>query len=255
VVRETGPGNGQSPSELAEPRQRWRLAFACAASDQPDARRDLVATWVDRLAATGLPLASRGAGRARQPLTLGAPLPLGMAAERELADLVLTERLPAWRVREAVGATLPNGYHLVELGDVWLGAPPLAGAVAGADYLVTLASNSDPGPASLRSAADALLAEATVPRVREKGGREVVYDLRPLLTGIEVLGGPPTGLRIRVRFDPERGSGRPEEVLAAVGERLDQPVAASRVVRERLLLADDLAAAVPDERVPSGTAV
>jgi radical SAM-linked protein len=267
VDRESGAGNGQSPSEPAQPRQRWRLAFRCAASDQPDARRDLVAGWVERLAATGLPLASRGAGRARQALALGAPRPLGMAAERELADLVLAERLPAWRVREAVAATLPDGYHLVELGDVWLGAPPLAGAVAGADYRVTLLSHADPGPEILHEAADALLAEASLPRVREKGGRDVVYDLRPLVAGIEILDGPPTSLRIRVRFDPERGSGRPEEVLGALAERLGRPVGAGNTVRERLLLADDLAEHIAEERhpgrspgphprpVPNGTAV
>jgi radical SAM-linked protein len=259
VDRESGAGNGQPPGEPVEPRQRWRLAFRCAASDHPDARRDLVAAWVDRLAATGLPLTSRGAGRARQPLALGAPLPLGMAAERELADLVLTERLPAWRVREAVAATLPGGYQLVELGDVWLGAPPLAGAVAGADYRVTLASDADPGPESLGGAADALLSEPSLPRVREKGGRDVVYDLRPLVAGIEVLGGPSTALRIRVRFDPERGSGRPEEVLGALAERLGRPVAAGSIVRERLLLAEDLGQHVRNEPhsapVPSGTAV
>jgi radical SAM-linked protein len=259
VERESGAGNGQSPGEPAEPRQRWRLAFRCAASDQRDARRDLVPAWIDRLAAAGLPVASRGAARARQALALGAPLPLGMAAERELADLVLTERLPAWRVREAVSATLPSGYDLVELVDVWLGAPPLAGIVAGADYRLTLASDADPGPEPLRGAADALLAEPSLPRVREKGGRDVVYDLRPLLAGIEVIDGPPATLRIRVRFDPERGSGRPEEVLAALAERLGWPVAAGSIIRERLLLADDLEEVVAGERhsarAPSGAAV
>jgi len=164
-----------------------------------------------------------------------------MAAERELADLLLAERLPAWQVREAVEATLPDGCALVELGDVWLGAPALSGAIVGADYRVTLATDDDPGPDTIRSAAEALLAETSVQRVRQKGGRDVAYDLRPLLAAIEVLGGRPTVARIQTRFDPERGSGRPAEVLAALADRLGHPLGTAETVRERLLLAEDLA--------------
>jgi radical SAM-linked protein len=173
-------------------------------------------------------------------LALGAPLPLGMAAERELADLLLAERLPAWQVRAAVTEALPRGCDLVELRDVWLGAPPLAGAIAGADYRVTLAPDGDPGADLVRRATEAFLAEPSVPRVRQKGGREVAYDLRPLITGIAVLGGPPTVLRLRARFDPERGSGRPDEMLGALAERLRHPIVAAETVRERLLLVEDL---------------
>jgi hypothetical protein len=165
-----------------------------------------------------------------------------MAAERELADLILAERLPVWHVRGAVTQSLPSGCDLVELSDVWLGAPPLAGAIVGADYRVALAATprGDPGDNLLRDAAEALLAESTVPRVRQKGGREVAYDLRPLIGGLEVVSGPPTVIRVRAHFDPERGSGRPEEVLAALGDRLGKPIIAAETVRERLLLVEDL---------------
>jgi radical SAM-linked protein len=241
MERDSGASDGERPVRVAEPRQRWRIAFRRPAGDDADSRRDIVPDWLDRLAATGLPLASRGGGRARMALALGAPLPVGMAGERELADVLLAERLPAWRVREAVRATLPSGHDLVELGDVWLGAPPLAAAIAGADYRVTLASDGDRGAEAVRGAAEWLLAEQSVPRVRQKGGREVAYDLRPLVAGIEVLGGPPTVLRVRARFDPERGSGRPDEVLGALSDRLGQPIAAAETVRERLLLAEDFA--------------
>ncbi|MDQ2965226.1 MAG: TIGR03936 family radical SAM-associated protein, partial [Chloroflexota bacterium] len=211
------------------------------AGDGAESRRDLVPDWLDRLAAAGLPLASRGGERARTALALGAPLPVGMAAERELADLLLADRLPAWRVREAVAAALPDGCELVEVDDVWLGAPPLAGSIAGADYRVTLGPDADPGVEVVRGAGESLLAEQSVLRVRQKGGRDVAYDLRPLVAAIEVLPGHPTVLKIRVRFDPERGSGRPDEVLAALGERLGQAIVAAETVRERLLLAEDLA--------------
>lgn len=216
--------------------------FGRAAAANGESARNFVPDWIDRLAATGLPLASRGGVRSRPPLALGAPLPLGMAAERELADLVLAERLPAWQVRAAVTQSLPSSCDLVELTDVWLGAPPLAGAIVGADYRITLAGSlgGDPAADVMHEAVRALLAEPTLPRIRQKGGRDVAYDLRPLVGALDVVPGPPTLLRVRALFDPERGSGRPEEVLAALSDRLARPIAAAAIVRERLLLAEDI---------------
>ena len=51
------------------------------------------------------------------------------------------------------------------------------------------------------------------PREREKGNTTVRYDLRPLLVDVGMAAtGPPPVLRIRTRFDPVLGTGRPEEV-------------------------------------------
>jgi hypothetical protein len=47
-------------------------------------------------------------------------------------------------------------------------------------------------------------------------------------------------VRARTRFHPSLGTGRPEEVLAALADALGRPLTASAIVRERLLLADEL---------------
>ncbi len=164
-----------------------------------------------------------------------------MAAEREIADLQLAERLPAWRVREAVCAAAPGGIAVTNVHDVWLGAPPLTAAVAAADYRVTLVAGASPGANAIREAADRLLAASTLERRRPRGGDSVAYDLRPLLAAIEVAEGPPIVIRVRTRFHPERGAGRPEEVLAALGEALGTPLEPAEIVRQRVLLAEDLA--------------
>jgi hypothetical protein len=166
-----------------------------------------------------------------------------MAAEGELVDVVLTERLPVWRVREALASHLPAGWSLVGVHDVWLGGPALPGRVGGADHLVTLVSGSGEavGGAELVGAAERLLAASSLPRERPKGDRMVHYDLRPLLIGITVVGvGSPVVLRIRTRSHPELGSGRPEEVVAALGDLVGHPLEISSIVRERLLLVDEL---------------
>jgi hypothetical protein len=161
-----------------------------------------------------------------------------MAAEGELIDVVLVERWPAWRVREALADHVPGGWRIVDLADVWLAGPPLAGKVAAADYRIELPANVDVD--ALDRAARDLLATDRLPRERPKGAGTVTYDLRPLLIAIDVEAGPPPAVRARTRFHPELGTGRPEEVLAALGDRLGRPLEAAAIVRERLVLADDL---------------
>ena len=67
------------------------------------------------------------------------------------------------------------------------------------------------------------------------------YDLRPLLVAVAVSDpGPPATLTVRTRFHPELGTGRPEEVVGALGDELGQTLVATSIVRERLVLADEL---------------
>jgi radical SAM-linked protein len=227
------------PSEplSSPPRQRWRLVVARSGDAPRQAGRELTDAWDAALEASGLPVV-RAAGRSRWRVAFGAPLPVEIAAERELVDIVLTELLPAWEVREALTGRLPEGWRLVEIHDVWLGAPSLASQVAAADYRIDL---GDCDGAAITAAAAGLLSAATLPRERPKGGTTVRYDLRPLLIDLSVADpGPPVLLRARTRIDPVLGTGRPEEVLAALAEEAGTPLTAATMVRERLILASDL---------------
>lgn len=80
-----------------------------------------------------------------------------------------------------------------------------------------------------------------LPRERVKGGATVRYDLRPLLLDVSVGDpGPPLLVRARTRFHPVLGTGRPEEVVAALGDQAHVSLVTRSVVRERLILADEL---------------
>lgn len=249
------------PVAPAEARQRWRLVYARSATAPHLAPRDQQAAWEGGLQATGLPIIGLELAPPRPRIAFAAPLTVGLPADRELADLFLAARRPVADVRAALAAHLPDGHRLVELHDVWLGEAALAGQVAAADYRASVrVAGGAIGPASvvLADAATRLLDSATLPRTRDKGGRDVAYDLRPLLGDISILGtvahlagdatGPdgPTeasepliGLRIRVRYDPERGVGRPDEVLAALASASGLELAFEALVRERLILAGD----------------
>jgi radical SAM-linked protein len=231
-------GTQRAGRVAAEPKQRWRLTFRRGPAST-DASSSGLDAWVTCIEASELPAAAAGA---RPKVSLAAPLPLDMAGERELLDLYLTDRRPLAEVRRAIEPRLPAGHDIVDLHDVWVGEAPLPAQVAAADYRVVLVAN-DLDAAAVEGAADRLLAMATIPRTRAKGDRSVNYDLRPLLAELAVADpGPPVVIRIRTRFDPAKGAGRPDEVVAALSEVLGATLATSSVTRERIWLASELAA-------------
>ena len=68
----------------------------------------------------------------------------------------------------ALAGAVPAGWHLIEIEDVWLGAPPLAGQVAAADYRIEL---GDVDAGAIARAAAQILASAHLPRERVKSRR------------------------------------------------------------------------------------
>jgi radical SAM-linked protein len=235
------PGPVATP---AEPRQRWRVRFRRRTDAPALPQREQLVAWETAFTGSGLPLAGLDLPVPRPRLVFAAPLGVGMAAEGELVDMFLTDRRAVAEVRPLIAASMPAGHELVDVFDVWLGEPALSGRVGAADYRVDLATTPDPPDlVALEDACVRLLAAPTLPRTRDKGGRSVGYDLRPLVASIDVLEAAPgtvAGLRIRTRFDPARGVGRPEEVLAALSELVGVPLEATAIVRERLLLADEV---------------
>lgn len=242
------------PAPRSEPVQRWRLVLAREALEGGASQKAWLAALTGALAESGLPLAGLDGDPPRPRVTLGAPLPSGVPGERELVDVHLSRREPAWRIRELVRAALPAGDRLVECYDVWIGEPPLPGRVTGAGYRVAVRSEPDDPdlPGRLAAAAGDMLAATSLPRTRRKGEASVSYDLRPFLAGLTIDAGPGGGATVRcvLRHDPEKGVGRPEEVLAELEDRVGAPLRASGLVRERLLLADELPPRAPAAASP-----
>ena len=236
-----------SPQSQPASRQRWRLVFRRGPVEAELVGRAAIDAWQSALIDSGLPLAQLDAtGRPR--VAFGAPLSAAAEGEAELAEIFLAERIPAWRVREALEERMPAAHTLLSAEDVWLGAPPLPGRVIAADWRIELQA-ADIDRAELSAAADRLLAAASLPRTRQKAGGDKAYDLRPLLDDVRVdpraADGQPLTVRIRTRFRPDLGSGRPEEVVAALAEAGGAELVIRRTVRERLVLGEDGSAGKP----------
>jgi radical SAM-linked protein len=296
---------------MSEVRQRWRVVFARDEEARYLSHLDAVTQWERAFRRGSIPVATTGGFNARPKLVFAAPLQLGMLAEHELADLFLDERLTSPALRTMLAAGMPAGYRVVDLHDVWIGAPALAPQLVAADYRMILFGVDGE---RLAAAATRLMAATKLERDRRREAKTISYDLRPLLIDLRAGDGrttgdswetgpkpdpnagpaessaaaPPAdqaanapaaaaGLWMRLRHSQERGSGRADEVVAALADELgfvaampstdveaepaergtvardDQASASSRppasmpslemvqAVRERLWLADELA--------------
>ena len=220
---------------MSDARQRWRLTFRRGEEALYLSHLDIAKLWERAFRRAGVPVAVSGGFNPHPRLIFAAPLPLGMLAEGEIADLYVSERMTLPELRERLQRDLPNGFTLVDLHDVWLNEAAVAARLAAADYRVEL----EGAPAeALARACEELVASPTLERERRREKKVTRYDLRPLVLELAVAG--PSRLRMRLRHAQEGGSGRPEEVVAALGEIAGVELVIASIVRERLILADDL---------------
>ena len=85
-----------------------------------------------------------------------------------------------------------------------------------------------------------ILAAPRLDRPHLKGGGPTTRDLRPLIESLTVADSPPALLAMRLRTDPSIGFARPEDVLLALSDEIGREIVAESIVRERLILADEV---------------
>lgn len=211
---------------------RYRLAFGKSQAMRYTGHLDLYRALERTIRRAGLPLAYSRGFSPHPKLQLAAALPLGFTSRAELADIWLEQPLPESEILERLQAASPPGIAFERVLPVAGREPPLQQQVRQADFVARLA---EPLAPDLPLRLDALLRAASIPRQR----RSKAYDLRPLI--IDLRHRPP-GEIVLTLSAREGATGRPEEVLAALG--LD-PLAAD-ITRTRLTLDPSPAAAPSD---------
>ena len=217
---------------MSESKQRWRLVFARDEEARYLSHLDASHLWERAMRRGQVPVAMSEGFSPRPRLVFAAPLPLGMLAEHELADLFVSRRLTRREMRGCLEAGMPRGFRLIALRDEWVGAPALATELVAADYRLTLLGVDED---RLRPAVEGLLGSESLPRERRREKKVTAYDLRPLLLALRTRrseaagldsGQPAAGIWMRLRHSQRQGSGRPEEVVAALADRLGLTVTA-----------------------------
>lgn len=218
---------------------RVRLTHARRETLRYTSHLDMQLVWERTLRRAGIPLAYSQGFNPRPRLHLASALPLGFLSRCEMTDfwLELPEGSPAPnldRLVDEVRLAAPPGLEILSGALVPLNQPALQTQVQSAEYLACPLDPLD--PARLAGAVAELLAAAALPRERHRkpGAPGKPYDLRPLIEALQVLeSDSPDRPRLFMRLAAREGAtGRPEELLAALG----QEPAAWRIERTRLVL-------------------
>lgn len=183
--------------------------------------------WERAMRRAGLPLAYTGGFTPRPRLQVAAPLPVGFASEGELMDAWMERPVVLEEAQGLLARTLPEGLDVLEIREVHLAEPSLPVQVEAAEYEVRVEASVQ--EKELQERVRELLSRERLPR--ERRGRS--YDLRPLIRTLEVEGVADGWATLRMTLSlGERATGRPEEVVDALG----LGGAFFQVTRRRLLL-------------------
>jgi len=215
--------------------QRLRVTFTRGDELKYITHLDLMRMWERALRRAEIPLAYSEGFSPHPQIALAAPLPVGVTSEAELMDVFLEEVMQPRAFAERVAPQLPPSVQIVRVAEAGLTLPSLQAEVRAAAYDVEVEEASEE---EARRAAEAFLAKESVSWEHKREDETRTYDIRTLVHDITVaaLENGAVRLHMLLRCDSS-GSGRPEQVTAALG--LPAP---RRIHRTRLLLASGSAA-------------
>jgi len=196
---------------------RIRITFAKLGALRYTGHLDLHKLWERAARRAELPLAYSQGFHPQPKIYIAAALPLGFSSRYEVMDMRLESDIPLDGLREKLQNTLPTGIQVLNVESADERVPALQTQVVSAEYEVTLMGAID--ASNLRRKVDSVLASESI--IRERRGK--TYDLRPLIQELSLTPSPlprgeEQGVRVFMRLSAREGAtGRPEEVLGALG--------------------------------------
>lgn len=197
--------------------QRLRLTYRQREQMRYVGHLDVVRTWERALRRAAVPLAYSQGFNPQPRLQFASALPMGATGDGEIVDVVMDEPMEPESFLFQVQPQLPRGLELVGVQEVPLKSPALQSQKGVSEWQVEVKSDLDQAELSRR--VEALLAREKIMQQRQRKGREVRYDLRPLIVAARYEGPEPNGwhrLTLHLRSEPG-ATGRPEQVLEALG--------------------------------------
>jgi radical SAM-linked protein len=192
---------------------RYRITFTRDRTVRFVGHLDLAKTWERILRRADLPVAHSQGFHPLPKITFASALPVGCTSEAELMDVVLSEPLAPSEVMGRLASTLPAGIAIMSVAEVPLNAPALQAELRWAEYLVTIETTES----REQIEAQVRMFMEAVSVMRERRGKS--YDLRPLVLSLQVneASGASAQIAMRLKADAKAGTGRPDEMLSALG--------------------------------------
>ena len=198
--------------------ERLRVRFGRKEEVKFISHLDIVRFWERALIRAAMPLAYSQGFTPHPRISVAAPLAVGVTSEAELMDVWLNCWMPPQSFMMGVKSQLPQGFEIFEVWQLGLSMPSVQSCIAFAEYNVVI--EGDMTRHDLQSSLRSLLQASELPWHHFRGDREHFYDLRLLVDDLWIVEGrQPVRchvLGMRLRCDA-RGSGRPEQVTAALG--------------------------------------
>lgn len=194
--------------------QRLRVRFARGEAIKFISHLDLMRLWQRALRRAGMPLAYSGGFNPHCRMSLAAPLPIGVTSEAELMDILIKKWVSPHFLTSALSEQLPAGIEIRQVYPVSLTLPSLQAQVRFAEYRVEVETEEKDIEAKIAS----LLLLKQLPWQHQRDTGPKSYDLRALIDDLWLINFQPPGgtIGMRLRCD-SGGSGRPEQVTAALG--------------------------------------
>jgi radical SAM-linked protein len=208
--------------------QRLRVTFSRGEDLKYITHLDLMRFWERALRRADVPVAYSEGFSPHAQISIAAPLAVGITSDAELLDVFLERAMTPRAMIRALSTQLPAGVEVKAVEQVGLALPALQADVRFAEYTVDVpASDVD-----VRSSVERFLAADSIPWEHKREDEVRSYDIRALVESIEVTGMEQGRITLRMRLrNDSNGSGRPEQVVAALG--LPAPV---RIHRTKLVL-------------------
>jgi radical SAM-linked protein len=207
-------------------RRRIRITFARGDNVRYVGHLDMARTWERIVRRAGLPMAYSEGFNPQPRLSFAAALPVGCTSDQEVLDVILFEPRDPAEIRDHLNQAAPEGITVLGVTEVSYSAPALQTQTRAAEFVVTPLD-----PISLEDARErvqALMDAESLMRTR----RDKTYDLRPLILDMSVEASETGQVQVRMTLKAEEsGTGRPDEVAAALG----MDVAVVRIHRRRLI--------------------
>jgi radical SAM-linked protein len=196
--------------------QRLRIKFSRGPEIKFISHLDIVRLWQRAFNRAGIEIAYSTGFTPHPKISLAAPLPIGVTSEAELMDIFCIKGVAPHFFVSAVNQQLPPGMTVDKVYPISFDLPSLQSQISLAEYKVEV--EAEKGPQDIKAALDTLLALEHLPWQHQRDTGPHQYDLRALIDDLWVIEWKPpiSILGMRLRCDSS-GSGRPEQVAAALG--------------------------------------
>ncbi len=196
--------------------QRLRIRFSRGEEVKFISHLDIMRLWQRAFHRAEISLAYSEGFNPRPRISLAAPLPVGVTSEAELMDIFCTRWVSPHFFTTAVSQQLPPGIEILQVYPIVITMPSLQSQVRCAEYKVEV--EAEEAQKDIESKIASLLSVKHLPWQHQRDTGTRSYDLRALIDDLWLLNcqRPYCAIGMRLRCD-SGGSGRPEQVTAALG--------------------------------------